>query len=59
LLYWDDVPFFVGELARARGDRTQAAVQYQRCVDLARDVWPSNWARYRLKHLAPASPTQP
>jgi len=59
LLYWDDVPFFVGELARARGDRTQAAVQYQRSVDLARDVWPSNWARYRLKHLAPAGPTRP
>ncbi len=51
----EDEYFFAGELARQRGDEAQAAVQYQRCLDLARDTWPANWARYRLRHLAPPS----
>jgi predicted Ser/Thr protein kinase len=49
----EDEYFFAGELARLRGDAAQAAVQYQRCLDLARDTWPANWARYRLRHLNP------
>jgi tetratricopeptide (TPR) repeat protein len=52
LLYKDDGPFFIGELARKRGDYTQAAQQYERCIDLAQDTWPANWARYRLAELA-------
>ncbi|MBK9126502.1 MAG: protein kinase [Phycisphaerales bacterium] len=52
LLHTDDLPFFAGELARLRGDLGQAAVQYQRCIDLSRDVWPANWARFRLEQLA-------
>jgi len=55
LLYRDDGPFFLGELARQRGDAAQALVQYQRCLDLARDTWPANWARYRLAELAARS----
>ncbi|MCK4340246.1 MAG: protein kinase [Phycisphaerae bacterium] len=51
LHYLDDGQFFNGELARQRGDRAQAAVQYQRCIDLSRDTWPANWARYRLAQL--------
>ncbi len=52
LLYKDDGPFFIGELARQRGDNAQAAEQYERCIDLAQDTWPANWARYRLAELA-------
>jgi WD40 repeat protein/tetratricopeptide (TPR) repeat protein len=52
LLYLDDGQFFSGELARQRGDLDQAAASYQRCVDLSRDAWPANWARFRLEHLA-------
>lgn len=48
LLYRDDIHFFLGELERARGRWDQAQNQYQRCIDLARDAWPANWARYRL-----------
>jgi hypothetical protein len=51
LLFRDDEFFFAGELARQRGDLAQAAAHYQRSVDTARDVWPANWARYRLQHL--------
>ncbi|MFO0839483.1 MAG: serine/threonine-protein kinase [Phycisphaerae bacterium] len=51
LNYQDDVHFFAGELARSRGDFAHARERYQRCIDLARDSWPSNWARYRLAHL--------
>ncbi len=54
LLFQDDGHFFGGELARQRGDVEQAAVRYQRCIDVARDTWPSNWARFRLAQLAPA-----
>ncbi|MBK9118333.1 MAG: protein kinase [Phycisphaerales bacterium] len=56
LLYQDDEHFFAGELARLRGEPETAAVHYQRCVDLARDAWPSNWARYRLAMLIGQSP---
>ena len=55
LLFQDDEHFFAGELDRQRGDTAAAAVHYQRCIDLARDEWPSNWARYRLSQL-PAAP---
>lgn len=51
LLYKDDLRFFLGELARRRGDLDEARVQYQRCLDLAQDEWPSNWARRRLAEL--------
>jgi WD40 repeat protein len=52
LLFQEDEHFFAGELAAQRGDRGQAAGYYQRCIDLARDVWPANWARFRLSQLA-------
>ncbi len=52
LLYRDDEHFFAGELARQRGDPSEALVQYQRCIDLSRDEWPANWARHRLTQLA-------
>lgn len=55
LLYWDDARFFAGELARQRGDLAEAALQYQRCVELSRDPWPANWSRYRLAELAATS----
>ena len=54
LLFQDDEYFFAGELDRQRGDTATAAVHYQRCIDLAHDNWPSNWARYRLGQLAAA-----
>lgn len=49
--YRDELVFIAGETARARGDLTLAARQYQRCIDLARGDWPANWARYRLQQL--------
>ena len=52
LLYRDDEHFFAAELARQRGDLSEALVQYQRCIDLSRDEWPANWARHRLAQLA-------
>ena len=52
LLYRDDANFFRGELARARGDTLAAAAEYQRCIDVARDDWPSNWARCRLLQMS-------
>ncbi len=52
LLYLDDARFYAGELERQRGDLAQAAVQYQQCIDLVRDPWPANWARFRLAQLA-------
>ncbi|MBU0637763.1 MAG: protein kinase [Planctomycetes bacterium] len=52
LTYRDDVHFFSGELARRGGDLDRARAQYQRCVDTARDVWPANWSRYRLRQMA-------
>ena len=45
-----------GELARRRGDLPQAVLQYQRCIDLSRDAWPANWARFRLVQLAKPTP---
>jgi len=57
LLFEDDAYFFVGEMARQRGDPAEAAVKYQRCIDVARDRWPASWARYRLARLSLA--TQP
>jgi len=51
--YKDDMEFFAGELARRRGDAAEARERYQRCVDLAREPWPANWARYRLRQTAP------
>jgi predicted Ser/Thr protein kinase len=56
LEFRDDEHFFAGELARRRGDVSEAAVQYQRCIDLARDAWPANWSRYRLRELSVATP---
>ncbi|MGE3180353.1 MAG: WD40 repeat domain-containing protein, partial [Phycisphaerae bacterium] len=52
LSYHDDAHFFLGELARVGGNRVEAASRYQRCIDLSRDVWPANWARYRLLQMA-------
>ncbi len=61
LLYRDDEHFFLGELARHRGDLAEAAVEYQRCIDLSRDAWPANWARHRLEQsrteVAQSTPT--
>ncbi|MCG3125219.1 MAG: Serine/threonine-protein kinase PknD [Phycisphaerae bacterium] len=55
--YQDDPYFFSGEMALARGDRDEALAQYRRCLDAARDDWPSNWARYRIERLlAPDAP---
>jgi len=55
LLFEDDAYFFVGEIARQRGDPAEAAVKYQRCIDVARDRWPASWARYRLAELSGAA----
>jgi hypothetical protein len=49
--YRDDIEFFVGELARMRGDVRAARSQYQLCIDSARDVWPADWARLRLEQM--------
>lgn len=50
-LYRDDVEFLLGENARRRGELETARAHYQRCIDLARDEWPANWARYRLRQM--------
>ena len=50
--YRDDVHFFAGELLRHRGRSEEAAVLYQRCIDVSRDVWPAGWSRHRLAQLA-------
>jgi len=50
--FHDDAQFFAGELARASGQTQRAIAAYQRCIDLARDEWPSGWARYRLRQLS-------
>ncbi len=50
--YRDDVHFFAGELLRRRGRLEEAAVLYQRCIDVARDIWPASWSRHRLAQLA-------
>ncbi len=55
LNYHDDVHFFAGELARNRNDLRLARERYQRCIDLARDRWPSDWARYRLAQMESSS----
>jgi len=49
--YRDDIEYIAGELAMKRGEYDQAAQRYQRCIDLAQDDWPANWARYRLMQL--------
>lgn len=59
LSYRDDGEFFAGELLRLRGDDAGAAQRYQRCIDLARDPWPANWARYRLEKWASRSAAPP
>jgi hypothetical protein len=56
LRFQEDEHFFAGELARQRGDYGEAALRYQRCIDLARDEWPANWARYRLSQVAQPPP---
>jgi serine/threonine protein kinase/WD40 repeat protein len=48
----DDIEFFAAEQARARGDLDAARGRYQRCIDLAVDAWPANWAQFRLKQLS-------
>ena len=53
--YHDDVHFFAGELLRQSGRSAEAAVLYQRCIDVSRDVWPANWSRHRLAQLADGS----
>ncbi len=58
LYYLDDVQFFAGEVARARGATADARSRYMDCIDLSRDAWPANWARYRLKQLE-TRPTEP
>ncbi|MCA9244841.1 MAG: hypothetical protein KDA32_12850, partial [Phycisphaerales bacterium] len=60
LYYLDDVQFFTGETARARGATTDARSRYLDCIDLSRDTWPANWARYRVNHLdaAPRKPVE-
>ncbi len=50
--YRDDIEFFAGELERQRGKSRAAEARYQRCLELARDDWPANWARLRLVQLA-------
>jgi tRNA A-37 threonylcarbamoyl transferase component Bud32/tetratricopeptide (TPR) repeat protein len=55
LRFHDDAHFFEGELARISGKREDAIASYQRCIDLARDEWPSGWARYRLRQLSAGS----
>ncbi len=55
LLYEDDVAFFVGERERLGGNLEAARSAYQRCIDLARDDWPANWARHRLGQLSKAA----
>ena len=52
LRFHDDGHFFQGELARQNEKYEEAAAQYQRCIDVARDNWPANWARYRLQQLS-------
>src|SRR5690606_32796676 len=52
--YRDDLEFFAGEMALARGDRRTAEAQYQLCIEIARDAWPVDWARLRLEQLASA-----
>lgn len=50
--YRDDIEFFAGELELARGRQAAAKTRFQRCIDTARDQWPVEWARLRLKQLA-------
>ena len=52
LQFYDDVHFFTAEVARQRGHLQDAAVEYQRCIDVARDTWPADWAQYRLSQIA-------
>jgi len=59
LLFHDDEHFFAGELARRRGDWNEAAMSYQRCIDLSRDTWPANWSRQRLAQLNGETDEQP
>jgi hypothetical protein len=54
--YRDDIEFFLGENARRRGDASVARDHYQRCLDLARDRWPADWARFRLRQLDAPKP---
>lgn len=51
LLYRDDSEFFIGETARRQGNLELAQRQYQKCIDLARDAWPADWAALRLRQL--------
>ncbi|MFN0135006.1 MAG: WD40 repeat domain-containing serine/threonine protein kinase [Phycisphaerae bacterium] len=45
----DDIEFFAGEAELARGRIAEARIRYQRCIDTARDAWPVEWARLRLR----------
>ena len=56
LAYRDDIEFFAGERARKAGDLEAARQQYQLCIDLASDGWPSPWARHRLRQLSNTAP---
>jgi len=52
--YRNDLEFFMGELARQAGRTGEARLHYRNCVDLSRDEWPADWARFRLKQLQSA-----
>ena len=50
--YLDDIEFFSGELSRKWGDIDAARASYERCIDVAADEWPANWAALRLRQIA-------
>jgi WD40 repeat protein len=52
----DDPYFFFGEVARQRGEYADAMAHYQRCIETARDAWPSNWAALRIEQMTRAGP---
>ena len=49
--YLDDIEFFSGELSRKWGDLEAAQSAYERCIDVAADEWPANWAALRLRQI--------
>lgn len=47
----NDVEFVAGEVALKRGETTSAREHYRACLDLDRDEWPADWARFRLEQI--------